>query len=71
MWLRSLSYIIGNSGDIEAETIALLLQHEVDYSPFSQEILDDLPHLPWSIPAEEIKDRRDFRLDFILPITSF
>lgn len=37
------------------------MEHEVDYSAFSQEILDDLPHLPWSIPADEIQRRRDFR----------
>jgi DIS3-like exonuclease 2 len=61
--LRSLCYCVGKSGDLEAETIALLLEHEVDYSPFSSEVLDNLPQLPWSIPEEEMEKRRDFRFD--------
>lgn len=58
---RSLCYFIGQAGDIEAETIALLLEHEVDYGQFPQEVFDSLPSLPWSIPPEEIRKRRDFR----------
>ena len=60
----SLCYCVGKSGDLEAETIALLLEHEVDYNPFSSEVLNTLPQLPWSIPEEEMKKRRDFRFDF-------
>ena len=60
----SLCYCVGTSGDLEAETIALLLEHEVDYNPFSSEVLNTLPQLPWSIPEEEMKKRRDFRFDF-------
>ncbi|XP_046461080.1 DIS3-like exonuclease 2 isoform X2 [Daphnia pulex] len=66
--LGSLCYFIGKSGDIEAETIALLLEHEVDYGDFPQEVFDDLPSLPWSIPTEEIKKRRDFRQQCIFTI---
>jgi len=58
---RSLCYCVGESGDLEVETIALLLEHGVDYSPFSREVLADLPQLPWTIPTEELLKRRDFR----------
>nr|CAG4650070.1 EOG090X047D [Sida crystallina] len=66
--LGSLSYCVGESGDLESETIALLLEHSVDYSPFSAEVLADLPQLPWTIPAEELKKRRDFRKHCIFTI---
>nr|CAG4637716.1 EOG090X047D [Chydorus sphaericus] len=59
--LGSLCYYVGLAGDIEAETIAILLQHDTDYGPFPQKVLESLPELPWSIPAEEIEKRKDFR----------
>lgn len=52
---------MGAAGDIEAETLALLLEHDIDYGPFPPEVLKGLPELPWSIPQEEIDKRRDFR----------
>nr|CAG4641601.1 EOG090X047D [Eurycercus lamellatus] len=66
--LGSLSYCVGNSGDMEAETVGLLLEHEVDYSPFPTEVLETLPQLPWSIPPEEIEKRRDYRDQCIFTI---
>jgi len=53
---------VGPSGNLEAETIALLLEHGVDYQPFPAQVLKDLPSLPWNIPADELARRRDFRL---------
>lgn len=53
--------MVGFAGDMEAETVALLLEHEVDYAPFPEHVLRDLPQLPWSIPREEYARRRDFR----------
>lgn len=41
---RSLCYFIGKSGDIEAETIVFVLEHEGEITP-------------WIIPKEEIKKR--------------
>ena len=62
---------MGNSGDIEAETLALLLEHEVDYGPFPESVIsDDLPSLPWTIPPEELKRRRDYRCESYLFIFS-
>jgi len=59
--LGSLCYSVGISGNLEAETLALLLEHGVDYQPFPPSVLDNLPKLPWTIPAEEISKRRDYR----------
>nr|CAG4647808.1 EOG090X047D [Moina brachiata] len=64
----SLCYLVGNSGNMEAETMALLLEHEVDYTPFPGNVLQALPQLPWSIPNEEYIRRRDFRKDCIFTI---
>ena len=68
---RSLCYMVGESGNLEAETLALLLEHGVDYQPFPGSVLENLPSLPWSIPADELAKRRDFRLVSRLSIHLF
>lgn len=51
--------ILGELGEIEPETEALLMMNKVDYREFSQTVLDSIPT---SIPIEqEIKNRRDLR----------
>lgn len=53
---------LGQAGEIEPETEGMLIEYEVDFSDFSDEVLDCLPKdLPWMIPPEEIKKRRDLR----------
>ena len=53
---------LGEAGEIEPETDSILLINKIDTSPFCQEVLDCLPKdLPWKIPQEELKSRRDFR----------
>nr|CAG4642432.1 EOG090X047D [Evadne anonyx] len=66
--LGSLCYSVGPSGNLEAETLALLLEHGVDYQPFPAPVLENLPRLPWSIPADELAKRRDFRNHCIFTI---
>jgi len=66
--LGSLCYMVGESGNLEAETLALLLEHGVDYQPFPGSVLENLPSLPWSIPADELAKRRDFRNQCIFTI---
>ena len=41
---------LGNAGEIEGETEAILLENNIDFTDFSKEITDSLPQLPWSIP---------------------
>lgn len=53
---------LGQAGEIEPETEGILLEYEVDFSEFSEEVLDCLPkNLPWTVPPEEISTRRDLR----------
>lgn len=56
---------LGQAGEIEPETEGILTEYDVDFSEFSEEVLDCLPkNLPWTIPPEEISNRRDLRSDF-------
>ncbi|XP_068219818.1 uncharacterized protein Dis3l2 isoform X3 [Palaemon carinicauda] len=59
---------IGQVGDIEAETEALLMENDVDYSEFPEAVTKDLPSIPWSIPPQEIEKRTDLRNDCIFTI---
>ncbi len=51
-------------------TEALLLEHNVDFSEFGEEVLADLPadHASWSIPPAEVARRRDFRQECVFTI---
>lgn len=60
--LSRLAKTLGQAGEIEPETEGILMEYDVDFSEFSQEVLDCLPkNLPWKIPPEEIRKRRDLR----------
>lgn len=53
---------LGQAGEIEPETEGILLEYEVDFSDFSDAVLDCLPkNRPWTIPPEEIRKRKDLR----------
>ena len=52
---------IGVNGDINSETEALLIENDIDYSEFDKNVNNCLPKLPWSIPEQEFKLRRDLR----------
>lgn len=63
---------LGQAGEIEPETEGILLEYEVDFSEFSDEVLDCLPNnLPWTIPPEEIRKRRDLRYSYWLSTFRF
>ncbi|XP_008332490.1 DIS3-like exonuclease 2 isoform X2 [Cynoglossus semilaevis] len=64
-----LAKTLGQAGEIEPETEGILMEYDVDFSEFSQEVLDCLPkNLPWKIPPEEIRKRRDLRKECIFTI---
>jgi exoribonuclease R len=52
---------LGTTGDVEAETQAILLEYGVNEKEFGPEVEACLPKIPWHIPAEELQSRRDFR----------
>ncbi len=42
---------LGEAGVVERESEAFLLENDVDYSVFAEEVLACLPkQLPWSVP---------------------
>ncbi|KAK7093416.1 hypothetical protein V1264_007176 [Littorina saxatilis] len=60
---------LGEAGQVEPETEALLIENDVDCSEFSDEVLECLPQdLPWTIPAKELEWRRDLRKECIFTI---
>ena len=56
-----LSQLLGDTGSVDVEMEAILLEHGVDTREFGPQDLPGLPSVPWSIPADEIERRRDFR----------
>ncbi|XP_038574530.1 DIS3-like exonuclease 2 isoform X2 [Micropterus salmoides] len=64
-----LAKTLGQAGEIEPETEGILTEYDVDFSEFSDEVLDCLPkNLPWTIPPEEMRKRRDLRKECIFTI---
>lgn len=60
---------LGQAGEIEPETEGILIEYDVDFSEFTDEVLDCLPkNLPWTIPPEEIQRRKDLRKECIFTI---
>ncbi|GLJ54635.1 hypothetical protein SUGI_1173790 [Cryptomeria japonica] len=57
--------VLGPIGDINAENMALLIENDINISPFSsaslQELPEDTEEHPWVIPKEELANRRDLR----------
>uniref|UniRef100_A0A8C6LAE4 DIS3 like 3'-5' exoribonuclease 2 n=1 Tax=Nothobranchius furzeri TaxID=105023 RepID=A0A8C6LAE4_NOTFU len=67
--LGELAKSLGEAGEIQPETEGILMEYDVDFSEFSDEVLGCLPtNLPWSIPPEEIRKRRDLRRECIFTI---
>nr|XP_004610927.1 unnamed protein product [Sorex araneus] len=67
--LGQLAKSLGQAGEIEPETEGILTEYAVDFSDFSSQVLDCLPHaLPWTIPPEELRKRRDLRKDCVFTI---
>ncbi|KAG7330693.1 hypothetical protein KOW79_006915 [Hemibagrus wyckioides] len=60
---------LGQAGVIEPETDGMLMEYDVDFSEFTDEVLACLPQgRPWTIPPDEMKRRRDLRKECIFTI---
>ncbi|KAG8581681.1 hypothetical protein GDO81_007753 [Engystomops pustulosus] len=60
---------LGQAGEIEPETEGILTEYGVDFSEFSNIVLQCLPqNLPWTIPQEELAKRKDLRKECIFTI---
>ncbi|XP_046403966.1 DIS3-like exonuclease 2 [Ischnura elegans] len=51
---------VGEADEVESETAALLLEHNLDVTPFPEDHLK-LPPLPFQIPQKELDERLDLR----------
>lgn len=52
---------LGKCGDLEVENEAILVSNNLDVTPFSEEIISQLPQSPFIIPPEEFERRKDLR----------
>ncbi|XP_057822928.2 DIS3-like exonuclease 2 isoform X2 [Cryptomeria japonica] len=52
---------LGQSGEIEAQTAAILFEHAIHSANFPPDSLSCLPKVPWKIPTQEFQVRRDLR----------
>ncbi|CAG8785044.1 17185_t:CDS:2, partial [Acaulospora morrowiae] len=59
---------LGEIGNVEVETEALLKDNNVSSEEFSENITKCLPVIPWTIPEKEIETRRDLRSTRIFTI---
>lgn len=68
--LARLVDVLGQAGDIAAETNALLIENSIDASPFPPEVLADLPQASTfqRILSQQVPLRRDFRQERVCTI---
>jgi len=59
---------IGVCGDLKSETMALLLENDIEFSPFDVKLYQYFPHSPFQIPEEEIQSRCDLRDECVFTI---
>lgn len=59
---------LGKCGDLIIENKAILIDNNLDPTPYSQEIIDSLPKTPFVIPDEEYSKRKDLRESCIFTI---
>ncbi|KAG8228232.1 hypothetical protein J437_LFUL004357 [Ladona fulva] len=63
---KLLTYI-GEADEVDTETVALLLEHGLDVTPYPNNIFT-LPPFPYEIPEKELKERLDLRGTLIFTI---
>lgn len=66
LYRRVLS-IVGESGEIGAELEAILLENDLDVSPYRDELLDEFPDSD-TLTDDDIKDREDWRNECVFSI---
>eukprot|EP00803_Ostreobium_quekettii_P005523 evm.model.scf_211.9 EVM.evm.TU.scf_211.9 scf_211:76185-84721(+) len=59
--VAEITNVLGKSGNLEAESEAILEDEHIRHQAFSEEELSCVPPLPWSISDEDLNGRKDFR----------
>ncbi|XP_043598986.1 DIS3-like exonuclease 2 isoform X2 [Bombus pyrosoma] len=60
--------IIGSIGDIKAESNSILLEYDLDVTPYSLDVTKELPSSDYSLTENDIKDREDWKDECIFTI---
>ncbi|CAK9834422.1 DIS3-like exonuclease 2 [Anthophora retusa] len=60
--------IVGSIGDIKAESNAILLEYDLDVTPYSQDAMKEIPSHDYSLTENDIKDREDWRHECVFTI---
>lgn len=68
MVYRKIEKIIGNIGDIKAESNAILFEYDLDVTPYSLHVTKELPSSDYSLTENDIKDREDWKDECIFTI---
>lgn len=59
---------IGKVNSLDSENTAILLKHNLDPMPYSEEIIASVPQVPFEIPISEFAYREDLRKKCIFSI---
>ncbi|XP_053674275.1 DIS3-like exonuclease 2 [Anopheles nili] len=59
---------LGNCGLLEVENESILVEYNLDITPYEEEILTELPSVPYNIPEDELAKREDLRQECIFTI---
>lgn len=54
-------HIFGRGGEVEPQIAAILFENAIRTCDFSPETLSCLPRVPWEVPQDEFRSRRDLR----------
>ena len=52
---------LGSEDNVDVLTIGMLIENDVPFDDFEEDVLKCLPETPWKIPEEEFAYRKDFR----------
>lgn len=65
---RKIEKIVGNIGDIRTESNAILLEYDLDVTPYSPDIIKGLPNSDYILTENDLRDREDWRQECIFTI---
>ncbi|XP_046143471.1 DIS3-like exonuclease 2 isoform X1 [Osmia bicornis bicornis] len=60
--------VVGSIGDVEVESNAILLEHDLDVTPYSLDAIEGLPNSDYSLTEDDLKDREDWRDECVFTI---
>lgn len=65
---RRVLSVVGKCGEINTELKAIMLENNLDISPYQETLLDGLPDSNYTLTEADMKDREDWRHECIFTI---